>query len=225
MTLRVALADDSVLFREGVARVLSEGGFEVVAQTDNAEDLLHAVERTQPDVAIVDIRMPPTGTDEGLRAAHELAVRHAGVGVVVLSHYLDVSYALRLMSQGSPGRGYLLKDRIADLESFHDAVRRVARGDSVVDPEVVRSLVSVGGTPSRLDVLTSRELEILALLAQGRSNAGVCERLTLSPRTVESHVRVIMQKLGLPRGEDDHRRVLAVLTYLQAQRTNTHGGL
>jgi DNA-binding NarL/FixJ family response regulator len=216
MSLRVALADDSVLFREGVARVLADLGFDVVGQAANGDELLSAVAAEQPDVAVIDLRMPPTRTDEGLRTALEISACHPGVGVVLLSQYLDARYALRLLADGAPGRGYLLKDRIADLESFRDALVQVADGGSVVDPEVVQALVDARDMSGPLVELTQRELEILQLMAQGRSNAGVCDRLHLSPRTVESHIRIIMQKLGLPPADDDHRRVLAVLAYLQA---------
>lgn len=215
MKLRVVVADDSVLFREGIVRVLDELDFEVVGQAGDAEELLEFVHDQSPDVAIVDIRMPPTRTEEGLRAAREIGESYPGVGVLVLSHYLDSEYALRLLRGGDPGRGYLVKDRIADLESFGDAIRQVAAGGSVVDPQVIAPLVA-GRMPAALMQLTDREVEILSLMAEGRSNAGICERLTLSPRTIESHVRVIMRKLGLDQAEDNHRRVLAVLAYLRA---------
>jgi DNA-binding NarL/FixJ family response regulator len=212
---RVVVADDSLLFREGLVRVLDELEFDVAGQVDNADDLLAMVAADRPDVAIVDIRMPPTRTDEGLRAAMEIGHRHPGVGVVVLSHYIDADYALRLLGNGGTGKGYLLKDRVGDLGSFGEAIRRVAAGGSMVDPEVVTALVG-RRRPVELAELTEREIEILGLMAEGRSNAGICDRLVLSPRTVESHVRTIMHKLGLAPAEDDHRRVLAVLAYLRA---------
>lgn len=215
MKLRLVVADDSVLFREGMVRVLEELDFDVVAQAGDADELMQQVQEHAPDVAIVDIRMPPTRTEEGIRAAREIGERHPGIGVLVLSHYLDSEYALRLLRSGDPGRGYLVKDRIADLESFGDAIRQVAQGGSVVDPQVVAPLVG-GRMPAALGQLTEREIEILGLMAEGRSNAGICERLVLSPRTIESHVRVIMRKLGLDQAEDNHRRVLAVLAYLRA---------
>jgi DNA-binding NarL/FixJ family response regulator len=214
--MKVVVADDSLLFREGLVRVLSEQGFEVLAQMDNGDDLVRRVGGLKPDVAIVDIRMPPTQTDEGLQAAQELGENHPDVGVVVLSQYLEASYAMRLLEEGTAGRGYLLKDRVGDLDTFAAAIRRVGEGGSVVDPEVVSSLVGRRRDAGKLDVLTEREREILALMAEGRSNHGICERLVLSPRTIESHVRTIFQKLELPPTDDDHRRVLAVIAYLRS---------
>jgi DNA-binding NarL/FixJ family response regulator len=214
--MRLIVADDSLLFREGLVRLLAEQGFDVVAQTDNAEDLVRRVGGLRPDVALVDIRMPPTFTDEGLRAALTIGERHAGIGVVVLSQYIEAGYAIRLLEDGSAGRGYLLKDRVTDLVGFADAIRRVAAGGSVVDPEVVAALVGRQRDSGPLDELTEREREILELMAEGRSNAGICDRLFLSPRTVESHVRTIFRKLGLDETHDDHRRVLAVLAFLRA---------
>jgi DNA-binding NarL/FixJ family response regulator len=216
VSLRVAVADDAVLFRTGIVHVLADLGFDVITEVGDATTLLAAIERDRPDLAIVDIRMPPTHTDEGLRAAHTIGQRFPGVGVVVLSGHVEVSFAMRLLSTDARGRGYLLKDRVADLDSFADALVRVADGGSVVDQSVVAALVGVD-RDGPVKQLTSREVEILGLMAEGRSNAGICERLVLSPRTVESHVREIMHKLQLPRSDDDHRRVLAVLAYLQAQ--------
>lgn len=188
----------------------------MLAQADNAEDLVRRVGGLRPDAALVDIRMPPTFTDEGLRAALEIGERYPGVSVVVLSQYVESGYAMRLLEQGSAGRGYLLKDRVGDLHGFADAIRRVGDGGSVVDPEVVGALVARRRPAGPLDELTDRERECLALMAEGRSNAAICERLFLSPRTVESHVRTIFRKLGLNEADDDHRRVLAVLAYLRA---------
>ena len=214
--MQVVVADDSLLFREGLVRVLTEQGFEVVGQTENGEDLVRRVGGLQPDVAIVDIRMPPTHTDEGLRAAQEIGETQPEVGVLVLSQYLESSYAMRLLEEGTAGRGYLLKDRIADLDTFAASVRRVGEGGSVIDPEVVSSLVGRQRDSGPLNELSEREREILELMAEGRSNHGISERLVLSPRTVESHVRTIFQKLDLDQADDDHRRVLAVLAYLRA---------
>jgi DNA-binding NarL/FixJ family response regulator len=213
--MRVIVADDSLLFREGVVRLLEDLSFEVVAQVDNAADLVRRVGGLHPDVALVDIRMPPSFTDEGIQAALQISESHPGVGVVVLSQYVESTYAMRLLQQSDAGRGYLLKDRVSDLDAFGEAIRRVGEGGSVVDPEVVSALVGRPRADGPLNELTDREREILGLMAEGRSNAGICERLVLSHRTVESHVRAIFQKLALEEAHDDHRRVLAVLTYLR----------
>ena len=216
MTLRIAIADDSVLMREGMARLLAEAGFDVVSQSGDATQLLAAVREQHPDVAIVDIRMPPTHTDEGLRAAEAIREEHAmGVGVLVLSQYVETSFALRLVADGAGGMGYLLKDRVDDLEDFADAVRRIARGGSVIDPEVVAQLVGRRRARVPLDDLTEREREVLALMAEGRSNQAICDRLFLAPKTVEAHIANIFSKLELLPAPDDHRRVLAVLAYLR----------
>jgi DNA-binding NarL/FixJ family response regulator len=214
--MRLIVADDSLLFREGLVRLLSELGFEVLAQTANADDLVRRVGGLQPDIAIVDIRMPPSFTDEGLRAALQIGERAPDVGVLVLSQYVESGYAVRLLEGGSAGRGYLLKDRVSDLDQFAEAIRRVAEGGSVVDPEVVAALVGRQREAGPLEELTEREREILALMAEGRSNTGIGERLVLSQRTVESHVRAIFRKLALDETPDDHRRVLAVLAHLRA---------
>jgi DNA-binding NarL/FixJ family response regulator len=219
MSIRILIADDSLLLRQGMARLLVEGGFEVVADVGNAEDLLEAVRRLRPDVAIVDIRMPPTYTDEGLRAARQIR-DEAGtkVGVLVLSQYVDATFALRLLEDDAGGVGYLLKDRVEDLDEFGDSIRRIARGGSVIDPEIVRQLVGHKRTKGPIDALSEREREVLSLMAEGLSNQAVGERLFLSPKTVETHIANIFGKLGLLPAADDHRRVLAVLSYLRAQR-------
>ncbi len=213
--MRVILADDAVLLREGVAHVLASSGFDVVGQAGDADELRRLVREHVPDVAVVDIRMPPTNTDEGLRAAIDIRRELPAVGVLVLSQYLESSYAMRLFAGGADGLGYLLKDRVSDLEEFADAVRRVGEGGSVVDPEVVARLVGRPRVESPLAGLTEREQEVLALMAEGRSNQAIEQRLYLSPKTVEGHVRSIFAKLDLVPAPDDHRRVLAVLTYLR----------
>jgi DNA-binding NarL/FixJ family response regulator len=213
--MRVVIADDSVLLREGVSRLLAEAGFEVVGQVGDAEGLLHEVEDKAPDVAIVDIRMPPTHTDEGLQAARELRVRYPSLGVLVLSQYVRPSYAFELLADDARGVGYLLKDRVSNLDELSDAVTRVGSGGSVLDPSVVSQLVGrrrQGHDP--VDDLSDREREVLALMAEGRSNRAIAERLFITERTVEKHVKSIFGKLALPASADAHRRVLAVLAYL-----------
>ncbi len=207
---------DSVLLREGVARLLEEAGFEVVAQSGTAEDLLRHVAMHKPDVAVVDIRMPPTHTDEGLRAAREIRERYPDVGVLLLSQYVEPSYAMALLETSAEGVGYLLKDRVADLEQFGTAVRRVADGGSALDPAVVSELVGRKRRDDPLEQLTAREREVLELMAEGRSNQAIAERLFVTLRAVEKHVTSIFTKLGLPASTDDHRRVLAVLAFLRA---------
>jgi DNA-binding NarL/FixJ family response regulator len=216
MTLRLVLADDSLLLREGIARLLVEAGFEVVGQAGGPEELLASVREQRPDVAIVDIRMPPTHTDEGLRAAEAIRAEHGtAVGILVLSQYVETTFALRLVADGSGGVGYLLKDRVEDLDDFADAIRRIARGGSVIDPEVVAQLVGRRRTRLPVDDLTEREREVLALMAEGRSNQAICDRLFLAPKTIEAHIANIFSKLELLPAPDDHRRVLAVLAYLR----------
>jgi DNA-binding NarL/FixJ family response regulator len=214
--MRVALAEDSVLLREGIARLLEDAGFEVVAQTGSADDLLLKVRSYSPDVVIVDIRMPPTHTDEGLRAAQEIREKHPGVGVLVLSQYVEPAYALELLAESAEGIGYLLKDRVSDVADFAAAVRRVAEGGSALDPAIVSQLVGRRRANDPLDVLTPREREVLELMAQGRSNKGIAERLVVTERAVEKHVTSIFGKLRLPPASADHRRVLAVLAFLQS---------
>jgi DNA-binding NarL/FixJ family response regulator/class 3 adenylate cyclase len=214
-SVRVVLADDTVLLREGVARLLTEAGFEVVAQSGNAEDLLRHVGMHKPDVAVVDIRMPPTHTDEGLRAAREIRERYPHTGVLVLSQYVEPGYALDLLAESAEGVGYLLKDRVSDVEQFASAVRRVSEGGSALDPAVVSELVGRRRQDDPLDELTPREREVLELMAEGRSNQAIADRLYVTLRAVEKHVTSIFSKLGLPASTDDHRRVLAVLLFLR----------
>lgn len=214
--MRLALADDSVLLREGMSRLLAEVGFEIVAQAANAEELVRAVDLHRPDVAITDIRMPPTHTDEGLRAAEAIRAEHgSAIGIIVLSQYIDATFAMRLVANGAGGLGYLLKDRIEDVDEFADAIRRVGRGRSVIDPEVVAQLVGGRARSEPLDDLTARERDVLALMAEGRSNQAICDRLMLAPKTVEAHIARIFSKLELLPEPDDHRRVLAVLAHLR----------
>ena len=214
--MRLVVADDSLLLREGVSRLLTEAGFEVVAQAGNPTDLLAAVSDHRPDVAIIDIRMPPTHTDEGLRAAQAIRAEYGTtVGILVLSQYVETTFALSLVADGAGGVGYLLKDRVEDLDDFADAIRRIAHGGSVIDPEVVAQLVGRRRAAVPLDGLTQREREVLTLMAEGRSNQAICERLFLAPKTVEAHIASIFSKLELPPAADDHRRVLAVLAHLR----------
>ena len=214
--LRVVVADDSVLLREGVVRLLEEAGLEVVGQAGDAEDLLRKVGAHRPDVALVDIRMPPTNTDDGLRAALDIRSRFPDTGVLVLSQYVEEGYALELVGDAAGGVGYLLKDRVADVERFADAVRRVAEGGSALDPEVVAQLVGRARRDDPLEALTPREREVLELMAEGRSNAAIAAHLIVTERAVEKHVTSIFGKLGLAPAPEDHRRVLAVLTFLRA---------
>jgi DNA-binding NarL/FixJ family response regulator len=214
--MRVVLADDQMLLREGVARLLEEAGMEVVAQSGDAEDLIRKVGAHKPDVAIVDVRMPPTHTDEGLRAAAHIRERFPDTGVLVLSQYVEEAYALDLFADGADGLGYLLKDRVGDLDRFVESVQRVGEGGSALDPEVVGRLLGRRRQQDPLEVLTPREREVLGLMAEGRSNSGIAEHLVVTERAVEKHVTSIFTKLGLPRASEDHRRVLAVLTYLRS---------
>jgi DNA-binding NarL/FixJ family response regulator len=214
--MRVVVADDSVLLREGVVRLLEENGFEVVGQAGDADDLIRKVKAHKPDVAVVDIRMPPTNTDDGLRAALEIRAELPDTGVLVLSQYVEEGYALDLVGESAGGVGYLLKDRVADVERFVDSVRRVADGGSALDPEVVSQLVGRARRDDPLAELTPREREVLELMAEGRSNNAIAEVMVVTERAVEKHVTSIFGKLGLAPAPEDHRRVLAVLAFLRA---------
>ena len=214
--MRVALADDNVLLREGLARLLEDSGFDVVGQSSNADDLLLKVRSYAPDIAIVDIRMPPTHTNEGLRAALEIRAQHPSVSVLVLSQYVELGLALTLLSGSTEGIGYLLKDRIRDIDDFIAAVRRVAEGGSAIDAKVVSTLLSRERPDDPVARLTPREREILELVASGSSNQGIADRLVITVRSVEKHVSRIFDKLDLPSNGSESRRVLAVLMFLRA---------
>jgi DNA-binding NarL/FixJ family response regulator len=214
--MRVAIVDDHVLLREGLARLLAEAGMEVVASEGDIDGFLRETERSHPDVAIIDIRLPPTFTDEGLRAADLVRTRHPDVGVLVLSQYLNAGYALRLLDSFPGGVGYLLKDRVSQVAVLVDAVERVVAGECVVDPSIVARLVSRTGLAEPLSALTPRERDVLGLMAEGRTNTAIGRRLFLSERTVEGNVRRIFDKLGLTDAPEDNRRVLAVLAFLRA---------
>jgi DNA-binding NarL/FixJ family response regulator len=214
--MRVVIADDEALLREGLDRLLTETGFDVVGKAATPDELRRHVELTRPDVAIVDIKMPPTHTDEGLVAAREIRRAHPNVGVLVLSHYLESRYAMRLLEQHPGGVGYLLKERVSDVAVLTDALRRIYEGECVLDPTIVARLIKRPRPEGQLAELSERERQVLTLMAEGRSNKGMCDRLFLSPKTVEAHVKHIFVKLGLEESPDDHRRVLAVLAYLRA---------
>jgi DNA-binding NarL/FixJ family response regulator len=214
--MRVVVAEDSTLFREGLVRVLAEADVEVVAEARNAHELRTFVERERPDVAIVDVRMPPTQTDEGTRTAKELKAEQPELGILVLSQVVETKHALDLFSEWPEGFGYLLKDRVLAVDDFLDALRRVAAGGTAIDPEVVGQLMGRRRQRDPLEGLSPREREVLALMAEGLSNRGICERLFVSPKTVETHINSIFLKLRLSPAPDDHRRVLAVLAFLRS---------
>jgi DNA-binding NarL/FixJ family response regulator len=213
--VRVVIAEDLALLREGLRRLLTESGLEVVAAVDDGPGLVRAVNGHKPDVCIVDVRLPPTFSDEGVRAALEARAQHPGLPVLVLSQYVERTYAAELLSDGRGGVGYLLKDRVADVREFVDAVRRVAEGGTAMDPEAVAQLLGGRTEDSVLDELTPREREVLALMAEGRTNHAIAERLVVTEGAVEKHVSNIFGKLGLPPSDADHRRVLAVLAFLR----------
>jgi len=215
VALRVVIAEDQVLLREGIVRLLGDAGFDVVAQAADAENLLRKVAAHSPDVAIIDIQMPPTNTDDGLRAAMHVRATQPQVGVLVLSQFVEEAYALDLIGDDAAGVGYLLKDRVADVAAFTDAIRRVSRGGSALDPEVVAQMI---GRPRRRDPLANlspREREVLTLMAEGRTNRAIADELVISVHAVEKHVTSIFSKLGLAPTVEDHRRVLAVLTFMR----------
>ena len=215
--MRVVIADDVMLTREGIARLLGDGGIEVAGQAENSDGLLRLVRLTRPDAAIIDIRMPPTHTDEGLVAAQRIRAEHAGVAVLVLSHYIEPRYALRLLEDHPQRVGYLLKERVFDVAILVDALRRLADGECVIDPTSVARLVGRRRRRDPLEGLTPREREVLGLVAEGLSNRAIAARLVVTERTVEAHVKQVFLKLGLAAGADTHRRVLAVLAYLRAE--------
>lgn len=214
--MRIVLAEDELLLREGMASLLERSGLEVVGQAADAVQLLALVRDTSPDLVVVDIRMPPTRTREGLEAAQEIRQQHPDIGILVLSAHVEVEHAVELLASGR-GVGYLLKSRVTDVTEFVDTLERIAKGGSVVDPALVQELVSIRRRTDPLAALSERERDVLALMAEGRSNAGIAKRLWVTEGTVEKHVRSILAKLNLPEAEQDHRRVLAVVAFLQAQ--------
>jgi DNA-binding NarL/FixJ family response regulator len=213
--VRAVIADDSVLVRAGIVSLVREGGIDVVAQAGDAQELLDEVDRHRPDVAIVDIRMPPDYADEGVRAAHEIRARHPAIGIVILSQHVDLGTATRVLAERPERLGYLLKDRVVDVEDFVGTLRRVAEGGSALDPEVVSRLLARSHDEGPVAALSPRERDVLQLVAEGRSNKGIGDRLEVSERAVQKHVTAIFTKFGLPAGEDDNRRILAVLAYVK----------
>lgn len=213
---RVVIADDAVLLRDGIARLLEDAGYAIVGCVGTAEDLLTLVSEVEPDLCIVDVRMPPTFTDEGIRGALAIRRDHPGVAVLVLSHYVEERYAAELLAGETRGLGYLLKDRVVEVDEFVDAVQRVVAGGSAIDPEVVRQILQRSRRSQELDRLTARERDVLAAMAEGRSNRGIAEQLVISEGAVEKHISSIFTKLDLDPADGTHRRVLAVLTYLGA---------
>jgi DNA-binding NarL/FixJ family response regulator len=209
------IADDNLIVRDGLAALLREAGVEVAAQVGSADDLLAEVERRNPDVAIIDVRMPPTLTDEGLRAAHAIRARHPAIGILILSQHVEVGIVNRLIAQSAEGLGYLLKDRLTELEDFVATLHRIADGGSAIDPKVLAVLLSSAPAEEPLAALTQREREVLALVAEGRTNRGIAERMVITEGSVQKYVTSIFAKLGLPAGDTDHRRVLSALAYLQ----------
>jgi DNA-binding NarL/FixJ family response regulator len=222
--VRVVIADDSTLMREGIATLLRRAEIEVAAEASSPDELLREVEAHEPDVAIIDIRMPPTFTDEGLRAAHEIRIRHPAIGIVILSQHVEVGTATRLLAESPERLGYLLKDRVGDVEEFAGTLRRVASGGSALDPQVVARLLASAREDGPLASLSARECEVLALVAEGRSNKAIGDRLELSQRGVQKHITAVFAKLGLTADEDDNRRILAVLEYLRLDRAQVTAG-
>jgi DNA-binding NarL/FixJ family response regulator len=216
MPVRVVIGEDQALLRQGIVRLLEDAGFEVAGQAGDAVDLVRKVSAHKPDVAIVDVQMPPDNTDDGLRAAIEIRARQPDVGVLVLSQHADERYALDLIADSAEGVGYLLKDRVADFAAFADAVRRVAEGGTALDPDVVSRMLGRRRRADPVETLTPREREVLELMGEGRSNRGIAEALVVTPAAVEKHVTSIFSKLGIAQAAEDHRRVLAVLTFLRA---------
>jgi DNA-binding NarL/FixJ family response regulator len=222
--VRVVIADDSTIVREGIASILRRAQIDVAAQAASADELLREVEAHRPDVAIIDVRMPPTYTDEGLRAAHEIRARHPDIGIVILSQHVETGTATRLLAQSPERLGYLLKDRVGDVAEFAGTLRRVVAGDSALDPEVVTRLLASAADDGPLASLSAREGEVLALVAEGRSNKAIGEHLGLSQRGVQKHVTAVFAKLGLAADEDDNRRILAVLEYLRVDHPHAAAG-